>query len=321
KVKRFYEDQNELIEQLLKPVDEEDVEDESKNLIKVQIALYTSLYANILLFALQLFAAISSGSLALFATMADAFMDLASSVVLVIATVQAADKNLQHYPAGKKRFETAAIVVFSCIMGSLSIELIIEGVKALIGGEHETDLNALNMSCIAVAVGIKTLLFLYCYALRKYPTAMILAQDHRNDVILNITGIILSLVGNKVIWWMDPVGGILIAIWILVNWGETAVEHIQMFIGKSASRVFLNRLTFISMTHDAEILLVDTVRAYSSGAGYFVEIDVVMDRATPLEKSHDIAEALQIKIEKLPEVERAFVHVDYETTHKPEHSN
>lgn len=45
-----------------------------------------------------------------------------------------------------------------------------------------------------------------------------------------------------------------------------------------------------------------------------------MDPAQTLEESHDIAEALQIKLEDLPDIERAYVHIDYETTHKPEHA-
>jgi divalent metal cation (Fe/Co/Zn/Cd) transporter len=36
-------------------------------------------------------------------------------------------------------------------------------------------------------------------------------------------------------------------------------------------------------------------------------------------ESHDIAEALQIKLERLPEIARAFVHIDFETSHMPEH--
>lgn len=59
------------------------------------------------------------------------------------------------------------------------------------------------------------------------------------------------------------------------------------------------------------------MRAYHSGPRYIVEIDVVMDRNERLEVAHDVAEDLQMKIEKLPEVERAFVHIDYETSHKP----
>lgn len=50
---------------------------------------------------------------------------------------------------------------------------------------------------------------------------------------------------------------------------------------------------------------------------YFVEIDVVMDANTPLWKAHDLSQQLQDKLEVLPNVGRAFVHVDHETTHRP----
>jgi divalent metal cation (Fe/Co/Zn/Cd) transporter len=42
-----------------------------------------------------------------------------------------------------------------------------------------------------------------------------------------------------------------------------------------------------------------------------------MDGSTPLWKAHDISQQLQDKLEVLPNVERAFVHVDHETTHRP----
>ena len=38
-----------------------------------------------------------------------------------------------------------------------------------------------------------------------------------------------------------------------------------------------------------------------------------------LSQAHDIGETLQDKLEKLPEIERAFVHMDLNTTHKLEH--
>jgi len=42
-----------------------------------------------------------------------------------------------------------------------------------------------------------------------------------------------------------------------------------------------------------------------------------MDAKTPLSEAHDLSQQLQDRIEVLPNVERAFVHVDYETTHIP----
>ena len=42
-----------------------------------------------------------------------------------------------------------------------------------------------------------------------------------------------------------------------------------------------------------------------------------MPADTPLWKAHDVSQLLQDKLEVLPNVGRAFVHVDHETTHQP----
>jgi divalent metal cation (Fe/Co/Zn/Cd) transporter len=91
-------------------------------------------------------------------------------------------------------------------------------------------------------------------------------------------------------------------------------------VGVTADSNMLNLITYISMTHNAKIQAVDTVRAYHSGPQLIIEVDVVMDQNETLRTCHDIAEDLQMKLESLPDVERAFVHIDYETTHRPEHS-
>lgn len=62
----------------------------------------------------------------------------------------------------------------------------------------------------------------------------------------------------------------------------------------------------------------DTCRAYYAGENLYVEVDIVLPPEMPLKDSHDIAESLQIKLESIPSVERAFVHADYETSHRPE---
>ena len=73
------------------------------------------------------------------------------------------------------------------------------------------------------------------------------------------------------------------------------------------------------MTHSPQVLQLDTVRAWHSGPRLIVEVDIVMDRNETLQSTHDVAEDLQMKLESLPDVERCYVHVDYETSHAPEH--
>ncbi|KAI8916637.1 cation efflux family-domain-containing protein [Powellomyces hirtus] len=320
KLSEFYAQQNELIDSLLRPPDLiEDAEGEERRLMKLKIAVYGSLCANIALFGLQLVAAILSGSLALLATTADSFMDLGSSLVLVYAGRAADSDNPLKYPTGKRRMETAGILVFSIMMGTLSVQLMIEGARTLTGGEHVIDLSSMSIALVGTAIAIKIGLYFYCVTLSQYPSAKILAQDHRNDVFMNSLGITLSILGSKFLWWLDPAGAIVIALLILRSWASTALEHIQYMVGRTATPSFLQRVTYIAMTHDPRVLQVDTCKAYHAGNNFFVEVDIVLPPDMLVCEAHDIAEALQNKLETLANVERAFVHIDYETNHAPEH--
>ena len=90
-----------------------------------------------------------------------------------------------------------------------------------------------------------------------------------------------------------------------------------MLTGHTAQPDFLKKITWIALNHHEKILLIDTVRGFHFGNGFLVEVDVVLPEDMSLRESHDIGESLQLKIERLTEVERAFVHLDYECEHHP----
>jgi hypothetical protein len=76
KLKKFYTRQNQLIDQFLQSGDEERLQvlDMEANGPKIKFAIYMSSGVNFCLFVIQMYAAITTGSLSLFATAADAFV-------------------------------------------------------------------------------------------------------------------------------------------------------------------------------------------------------------------------------------------------------
>ncbi|KAI8098017.1 cation efflux family-domain-containing protein [Gilbertella persicaria] len=318
KLQQFYQNQNDLIDTMLTALDKQDAEKEQQQLFKLKLAIYGSVVANIVLFVLQLVAAVTSGSLSIFSTMADAFMDLLSSVVLMWATKQASKSNLQKYPAGKSRMETIGIIIFSCLMSCVALFLIIEASQKLADKSHSPDLTVMAIAFVSAALAVKLILYVYCKTLSSFSSAKILAQDHRNDLLVNGLGLTTGIVGSRIAPWVDPAGSIIIALIILQSWVITLLEHIPLVVGKSADTQFLNLITYIALTHPG-VVQVDNCLAYYAGNNLFVEVDIVLPSTMELRESHDIGEALQNKLESLPDVERAFVHADYETMHKREH--
>lgn len=93
--------------------------------------------------------------------------------------------------------------------------------------------------------------------------------------------------------------------------------QIKVLTGYTANPDFLSKITWICVNHHREIQYVDTVRAFHFGNNFLVEVDIVLPEEMTLKDAHDIGEPLQQKIESLREVERAFVHIDYEFEHHP----
>jgi cation diffusion facilitator family transporter len=326
KIQGFYETQNENIERLLKPVDDHRAEakqDAGDNHLKFQIAVWGSLVANVVLAVLQLYGAITSGSLSLFTTMADAVFDPLSNVTLIVTNRAVSRVDPRRFPSGKARLETVGNIAFCFIMTAVSFILIAFSVRDLVVGQPEA-VNGFHLpSVIAVAIAFvtKLSLFLYCWALKdKYSQINILWQDHRNDLFINGFGILTSIGGSKLKWWIDPMGAIILSILISVIWLRTAFSEFLLLVGVSGPVDMHQLLTYTCLTHSPDIVAIDTVRCYHSGPRLIAEVDVVMNPDATLRATHDVAEELQIKIESLPDIERAYVHVDYETTHKPEHA-
>ncbi|KAI9795296.1 MAG: hypothetical protein M1833_007268 [Piccolia ochrophora] len=323
KLRRFYENQNENIERLLKPVDEhrrQAKEDFLENKLKFQIAVHGSFAANVFLAALQLYAAISSGSLSLFTTMADAIFDPLSNITLILTNRAVNRVDPRRFPSGKARIETAGNIVFCFLMCSVSFIIIVMSVRELAEGSAADTKRFHLPSVIAVGVAFvtKLSLFLYCWALRNtYSQIRILWEDHRNDLMINALGILTSVGGSRLRWWIDPSGAIALSCLIVTLWLRTAYSEFQLLIGVTADTQLQQLITYVSMTHSEMISHIDTVRAYHSGPRMIVEVDIVMDASDTLRATHDVAEELQGKLESLPDVERAYVHVDYETSHKP----
>lgn len=325
KITEFYESQNEQIQRLLKPVDEhvrEARDTHTANNLRYHIAVYGSFVANIILAVLQLYGAISSRSLSLFTTMADAIFDPMSNVTLIVSNKAVKKVDARKFPAGRSRIETAGNIVFCFLMTSVSFILIAFSVQELVRGNDSTTKNFHLPSVIAVTVAFCTKLglFLYCWALRnQYSQVRILWEDHRNDLFINGFGVLTSVGGSKLRWWLDPAGAIVLSVLISVLWLQTAYSEFQLLIGITADTETQQLITYVSMTHSDRIRQIDTVRAWHSGPRLVVEVDVVMDPEETLRVCHDIAEELQMKLERLPDVERAYVHIDFETDHRPEH--
>ncbi|MED6188325.1 Metal tolerance protein 9 [Stylosanthes scabra] len=297
-------------------------EDELKQLAKGErMAVNMSNACNLVLFGAKVFASAESRSLAVIASTMDSLLDLLSGFILWFTAHAMKTPNQFHYPIGKKRMQPVGIIVFASVMATLGLQILIESGRELINKtKPEMDHKKLNwmIGIMASVTVVKFILMVYC---RRFKNEIVraYAQDHFFDVITNSVGLAAAVLAVKFYWWLDPTGAIIIALYTINTWTRTVFENVWSLIGRTAPPDFLAKLTYLIWNHHEQIKHIDTVRAYTFGAHYFVEVDIVLPEDMLLNQAHNIGETLQEKLEQLPEVERAFVHIDFEFTHRPEH--
>ncbi|KAG0065244.1 hypothetical protein BGZ89_008495 [Linnemannia elongata] len=289
----------------------------------VQLAINVSFMANVFLVIIKIWTVLFSDSLAVLASMIDSLMDLLSGAIIwYSARLRSNTTDGHRYPVGKARMEPLGIIVFAAVMVTSFMQVMLQAFERLVEGSEEppVDLGLVILLLLALNIVIKFLLWLWCRTMKDSSSVLALAQDHLNDVVFNVFSTFFPVAGQYLgWWWLDAVGAIVLSIYIISEWTRTCLHNIRRLTGQAASPAEFQQLTYMAYRFSNMIQAIDTVRAYYAGDGLFVEIDIVLPPDTPLSQAHDLGESLQSALERLDNVERAFVHIDYNTVHAIEH--
>lgn len=283
---------------------------------KAGLIIKVSLMVALAWWGFGLFAVVKTKSLAVLASLVDTTIDLLAQGVLLISNKLAESGALdEEYPAGIARMEPMGVVICAVLMVLSALWVIYDAVVALTE-DPELEFTAAAQVMLAVVVVAKVVVWRIAdseYKRSGNVSLEALALDNFNDILSNALALVfasLTMVSHAT-WWLDPVGGILISLYIIRSWVLVGLEKVGMLLGKRADDEFLDSVKALASSHDAQAELAN-VRAYHFGPKLIVEIGLIMDSMTTLQVCHDVVTSLQDQVERLEDCERCFVHIDHE---------
>ncbi|KAK0915471.1 hypothetical protein LTR91_006710 [Friedmanniomyces endolithicus] len=307
-------------EELVMPPDLEEEEEADSQSRIVTIAIIVNTIANTILLGMKIAVAVLTSSVSVLASLVDAALDWLSTMIIWTTTHLIANTDQYAYPIGRRRLEPVGVMVFAVIMITSFAQVAIEGIQKLVGTDHSVvQLSTPAIIIMASTVVIKGACWLWC-RLIKNSSVQALAQDAVTDVIFNTFSIIFPLVGYYAsIWWLDALGGVVLSIYVIFSWSGVCLDHIRKLTGCAATADERNVLLYLTMRFAKTIKQIQGLQAYHAGDKLNVEVDIVLDEGTSLKDSHDLGESLQYVLESVPNVDRAFVHLDYAGYNLPSH--
>lgn len=195
----------------------------------------------------KIVATIMSDSLSILSSMVDSLVDNTTNLVIAWSNRAIRHRDLFHYPRGRTRLEPLALIIISVIMGIANLQVLVKTIEAIVKDEIDpkfffvvngTATDRIDWRVMGVMVStivIKLCLCITCYILgRDSPTILVLAQDHRNDCFSNSVAIFCGAMAQRYWRYIDPIGAILISIYVASSWVVTGRKQIAILSGRSA---------------------------------------------------------------------------------------
>ncbi|MAZ76096.1 MAG: hypothetical protein CMH31_02210 [Micavibrio sp.] len=264
------------------------------------------------LIVLKIIAYWLSGSTAVLSTLADSIVDIAVSIMMLLAvrySLKPADEQHRH---GHGKIEGIAALFQGAFMAAAGLFILFEALHKFMNPE-EVQSHALAIIVAVTAIGMTLVLVsVQKYCLQKAPSLAIEADyaHYKSDIFLNLAVIIVLFADYKgAPIWFDPLIAIGIAIYFFIIAGRISLQSLDMLMDKEVSFEHRRRIEAIVNAHE-EALGIHDLRTRRSGMTLHISFDVEMNPDMTLCQSHGVVRELEQEIVTLFPNAEVLIHVD-----------
>ena len=263
----------------------------------LRLATYASVTTATVLIAGKLAAALMTGSVSVLASLVDSMMDVAASLINLLAVHYSLQPPDQEHRFGHGKAEPLAGLVQAAFITGSAVFLILHAVDRLLHPQPLNDaLVGVGVLLFSIAATVLLLAFQHYVIRRTQSTAIRADALHYATDLLTNTATILAL-GLAMLGWplADPVFAIGIALYILYSAGHIGHEAIQLLMDHELPPEVHERIKAIARGYP-RVRGVHDVRTRRSGQTYFIQLHLMLDDQLPLVEAHRVADEVEAAI-------------------------
>ena len=274
-------------------------------------AMIFTLVGNILLASSKAIVAYLSGSVALFADAANSISDVIYSIMMVwglYVSLQPADHS---HPQGHSRFEPIVGMLVTLSMTFAGFQAAKAAITRISEGAISID-PGLPTLILLISAAVKLGMFFYIRNLARIlnsPTLRSASKDNLSDVATSGAAFLGAGLSSFIHPLLDPIAGLLVSAWIFKNAFEAGRENLGYLTGAGTSteqcQAFVNVARSVEGVQDVHHLMAEYV-----GPQLVLDMHINVDGNLTLNESHAIVDRVIEALEALPDVDRAYIHVE-----------
>ncbi len=289
-------------------------------------AALSSVIAAVALTTFKIVVGVLTNSLGILAEAAHSALDLAAALMTFFA-VRIADKPADStHPFGHGKVENVSALFETLLLLATSGWIIYEAIHRLTSPEIHVEISAWSFIVMGTSIAIDATRSRILMKAAKKHNSQALEADalHFSTDIWSssvvILGLILVLIGRNFpalafLEKGDAVAALAVAVIVIFVAGELGVRSVQALIDAAPKSDAYEQIV-AQVSKIQKVANVHAVRIRPSGAGWFVDLHVLMDGDLSLTESHYVTERIEKKIQGILPNSDVTVHV--EPLEKPE---
>lgn len=271
-----------------------------------------TIFTNILLFIVKLFAGIFGRSHAMVADALHTFSDLMTTLIVLVGFRIGRRPPDPHHPYGHGKAESIAAKLVAIILILFGFWIGLNALRAIFSREllvpHHVALWAAGISIFT-----KEGLFRYAFRLGKKINSTSLTADawhHRSDAISSIAALVGIAGARAGFPYLDPLAGIVVAAVVIKVGFRFFHRAYDELMDAALGEKIINRIRTQARKVDGVKSLAN-LKARKMGIEIFVEMAVKVAKTNSVEEGHAIAERVKDGIlTHVPNVKDVLVHVE-----------
>jgi cation diffusion facilitator family transporter len=275
------------------------------------IAMAVTLGGNILLAVSKGTVAYLSHSVALYADAANSASDVLYSLLLIVGLRIAQQPPDLSHPQGHSRFEPLVGLVVSLSMAFAGYEAARASIERFLSGGLAVNPGLPTVVLLASALaklGMFTVIRRIATRVNS-PALNATARDNLSDVLTSIAAFIGAFGSHSINPLLDPIAGFLVAIWIFRAAFRAGKENINYLTGAGAPPEVREHIAEVAAAVPG-VGHVHHVMTEYAGPNLVIDIHINVDGNITLYQAHAIADEVSARLESLPDVDRAYVHIE-----------
>lgn len=280
----------------------------------MRLATAAAVASALVLLGLKTWAYVATHSVALLSSLADSALDLAASSLNFMAIRFALTPADEEHRFGHGKAEPLSALGQATFVAGSAVLILVEAISRF-SAPVAVPNPGLGIAVSAVSIAVTLLLVSFQRYVVKRTGSLAIGADqlhYTGDLLLNGSVIVALVLSSSVgVPWADPVFGIGISIFILVNAATIANRAVGALMDKELPEAERQQILEIAR-HHPKVRHVHELRTRSSGTQKFIQMHVVLDHTLSLLDAHRISDDVEKAVEATFPGADIIIHQDPE---------